>query len=444
MISVPDTIKIISKTIKQTFDELIKLLLWKSIKPSLNGIRNTNKVVYNSCRNRIERGLTRYSDHKIIGKYLFVVTPESLGWNDDTFMSIKVCPKACQNFDYIGKNNLFTKKKNVTNRYPDLINYLISGADKQNHHNLKKVFTGDITYSETFKKLESIGNDIIEQTDPSISSEECAKMSTANLRVKLFILDQTLGELSIKMKDIYDSYLEMIRLINAVPKQKLSFLLNFLITLTYQPWENLELSKKQNFVDILTSDYINALINNQLITILLQNDLVEEIIHGSYLYPLLKMLFVVFGYSKITPIVEHPHSLHQPSILNSHYERYRGGSLRRPDCISTNTNNTTPATKVHPYHPVEPEIYEYIQMFADLYPSLVGIMGGTEIFPPENMVINCHHIPRGYHELGSISGYLLRFNDYSYCRHIQLQNNNQIAKDLNTKVSDRIKILCHI
>jgi len=85
--------------------------------------------------------------------------------------------------------------------------------------------------------------------------------------------------------------------------------------------------------------------------------------------------------------------------------------------------------------------YEYIRLFGDLYPTIIGLMGGTEVFPPETIKISCYEIPPNYDTLSSLPELLWRFNDYSYCRYLEYNWSRQLDKALDCKISTKVRYL---
>ena len=172
--------------------------------------------------------------------------------------------------------------------------------------------------------------------------------------------------------------------------------------------------------------------------------------------------------------------------MHKNYEKYRGASFRRGDdrnkitlqnvpapgnifanynilsesnsdvFLPDNINNTnsdriissdillsdTQEQQPQQSHaPVDQNIYEFIKLFGDLYPTLIGLMGGTEIFPPESLEITCDSIPANYDELMSLPEYLWRFNDFSYCKFLEYLGSRQISMIINAKINARAKYL---
>lgn len=519
MSTIPDTMKIIARDIQCAFEELIKLLLRKSLSPALNPLGNSTKIVYNNYRGKYERGYIGTSPDDNISKYCYIMTHDSLGWTDEILTSFKIMAKFIKNntvqrFPVMNtKNHNLIKSKArvafsdregkqhiINNKVPSISQYkiflsILASRSMQNVIANKKAsftYTTDVPYTYSFKELESIGKDIIDQTDPTISGEDSAKMSTSMLRVKLHNLEDSLANLSIDHPNIYDAYVEMIRIINFFPRNKMVWIINLIAAMTYQRWSELPQNQKQLYLEILGEDFIVAFNDNELITILLQSGLSELILTTSYLYSLLKMLFIAFGYSKLVPVVtdrctETSQEQHRDH-MRKHLDKYRGASYRRGDnreiviCDQEqqldpmaqqnqwsehyinehgipskiiNRNIVVPGEEFDPLatnnedcdicdadpEPVDQCIYDYIGLFGDLYPSLIDLMGGTETFPPETIEIGCNDIPPTYDYLASLPEYLWRFNDYSYCRYLEHVQSKQLNYALSAKINSKARYL---
>lgn len=518
MTTIPDTMRTIARDVQSTFEELVKLLLRKTLRPTLNPLGNNSRIIYNTFKGKYERGLIGSLPEDNINKYSYIMTHESLGWIDDNLANFRVLAKFIKNSNpqrfpsgYAKiRNTLLTKSpvaysdkeiKTYTfggrlpglTQYKNFLTFLTSKNMQSIIANKKASFSyaADIPYTHSFKQLENIGKDIIDQTDPSISGSESAKMSTAMLRVKLYNLEHHLAELSVNHPNIYDAYIEMLRIINSNPKSKMVWIINLIATLSYQSWDELTEQQQCTFIEILGEDFICAFNDNELITILLQSGTSEIILTSSYLYPLLKMLFIAFGYSRLVPAISDKTSDEARAIyqdkLRKHFEKYRGASFRRGDGHDIHNENVTecanesvsegyeseynseacpkpnpcppctpcppcppcpaPCEQVCPEpcnvecEPLDPCLYDFIKLFGDLYPTIIGLMGGTESFPPENIEVSCFSIPSTYDSLASIPEYLWRFNDFSYCRYIENVNARQLHNAISSKVNAKVKYL---
>jgi hypothetical protein len=492
----------ISRDVQHTFEELLKLLLRKSLRPTLNPLGTNTKIVYNTFRGRYERGFVGSSPDDNISKYSYIMTHESLGWNGEILANFRVLAKFIKNNtpqrfpagNAKTHNTLKTKSKVAfsdkenknpcLSQYNNFLNFLTSKTMHSVIANRKASFsyTSDIPYTHSFKQLESIGRDIIDQTDPCISGDDSAKMSTSMLRVKLYNLEQNLANLSVDHPNIYEAFIEMLRIINSIPKTKMIWIINLIAALSYQKWENLPQNQQQSYSDVLGEDFINAFNSNELITILLQSNSSEIILTSSYMYPLMKMLFIVFGYSKLVPIISEKYPEELQTIIRDrfrkHLEKYRGASFRRGDTHNimitsepcdpiSEKYETSPSGRTYsnqysdskPYsenvspdfrtaenykpdpEPIDQCIYEFIKLFGDLYPTLIGLMGGTEEFPPESIEIGCNDIPPNYDSLASLPEYFWRFNDYSYCRYLEYLGSKQLITAIGAKINAKAKYL---
>ena len=541
MSTIPDTMRIIARDIQCVFEELIKLLIRKSLRPALNPLGANTKIVYNNYRGRYERGYIGSSPDDNISKYTYTMTNESLGWTEEVLTNFKVMAKFIKNSTVPRFPTMNTKNHNqiksksrvafsdregkqhiINGRVPSITQYknfisILSSRTMQNVIANKKAsftYTTDVPYTHSFKELETIGRDIIDQTDPSICGEDSAKMSTSMLRVKLYNLEDCLANLSIEHPNIYDAYISMMCIINSVPRNKMVWVINLIAAMTYQRWCDFSPNQKQCYLETLGEDFVAEFNDNELITILLQSDSSELILTCSYLYSLLKMLFIVFGYSKLVPIItdncnESSQEFHKDR-MRKHLEKYRGASHRRadnsemiiceegpicgppcgpqfgpqfgppcgpqfgPQCgggpimtdefgnpttiVNTCDGSTIMANNPGCYGPVDPCddhvdvyevdpepvdqcIYDYIKLFGELYPTIIGLMGGTETFPPETTEIGCNDIPPTYEELNCLPEYLWRFNDYSYCRYLEYVSSKQLGYALNAKINSKARYL---
>ena len=97
MSTIPDTMRIIARNVQHTFEELIKLLLRKSLRPILNPLGSNTKVVYNTFRGKYERGFIGSSSEDNINKYSYIMTHDSLGWTDEMLANFKIMAKFIKN-----------------------------------------------------------------------------------------------------------------------------------------------------------------------------------------------------------------------------------------------------------------------------------------------------------------------------------------------------------
>lgn len=460
MIKITDIINELNCNTQSVLVEIIKLLLRKSIKPNLNNISNA-KIVYNSYKQKYERGYVSSAIDDIVNQYTYVITNDSIGWNSDIVVHVKIVPKSTKKiFDYDKCNR---KKINIdTKTILDLTNDLTEVLTN-NRSNI--VFNAAILYHDAFKLLQLIGQDIIDQTAPEIAQRDSARMSTAKLRIELYLLELALANFSVTNAELFDSYIKMIKLINSLPKNKTPSIISLIATLAHIRWEDLIEEKRQQFLHSFGQAFINSFLDNKLITMLLSSDKPELVLVSAYMFPLLKTLFIVFGYSKLVPnIVD---TSRKPTENHyKHFNRNMGSRIIRSspiiDNYSRNTNGTngqmesessddseyvgqidefTPRTKLVMPDPVDFSLYQHIRMFGELYPTIVGLMGGTENFPKEDVIIDSRSINPTFVDLTELSAYLWRFNDWSYCRYLELIASKQILALSQTKINDKYNVM---
>lgn len=455
MTTISDKISQIAQDVQCTFEELMKLLLRKTIRPTLNPLSTNTRIIYNPVSNRFERGYLGASPDDNIGKYCYVMTNESIGWTGNAITNFRAFPRFTKNTNYPfrypkgavnTRNSLLPrnpiaysareKQEAILNgrieplsTYKNFIRYVTTRSMINNISNRKagSVFVADVSYTDSFRQLQSIGQDIIGQTNPAIPQDTANKMSTVLLRTHLLTLEQNLSALSISDPNIYCAYIDMILLINSIQRNNLNWLITLIANLSCQTWEEIPLTLQQRFIRILGNDFISAFNSNELITILLQGENTSHLIlTSSYLYSLLKMLFNVFGYSELTP-----------NIVDSCVD---GNGITPPDSSRTvNACPNDPRTPGPP--PVDSCIYDFIKLFGDLYPTLTSLMGGTEVFPPEDLEIACNEIPANYDSLETLPEFFWRYNDYSYCQYLNYVGAKQLDNAINLKVNAKFRYL---
>lgn len=432
--TVSDKIKDISVSIDAAFGELAALMLRKSIIVSSRSVK-----VFNPYRKKYESGISKDS----VSDYTYSMIHESLGWNGDILASFRIKPRGAKN-DVIRERSKvpFMKSKGSCCDYRKLLSNLSATSLILNNKACYEYVT-DVSYGDVLKQLQSIGQDIIDQTDASLCPQVVARLSTALLRSKLFDLEQLLSQFSEQDPELFDSYLEMVRLINSVPKTKIYWVINLISSLTYQRFQDIKGSQQSHFIHHLGQDFIDAFNSNSLIIILLQSDHSDLIITVSYLYPLLKMLFIVFGYSNLSPVVI------ETCVILPTFDtgKNRGSFIKRgdPDYIPLHCyGEAINVTRCEPdVTPIPQADYDYIKLFTDLYPIIIGLMGGAERFP-EDTPVSLEEIPTNYDYLPTISDYLWRFNDFSFCIYSNRQKCDVISEITSAKVNNKTRYLLSI
>ena len=221
-------------------------------------------------------------------------------------------------------------------------------------------------------------------------------MSTAMLRVKLFSLEQDLAGLAATNPPIYNAYIEMVHLLNSLSTVDTIWIINLIGVLSYKPWEALTATEQTRFIDQLGQEFVNKFLCNELVTILLQSNSPQLILTSSYLYSVLKMLFVVFGFNNLEPLNTSPTTTlcQTDSNLQTHYNRYLGGRLLRNPTEDGNSDTvsnvsdvsqvTSCASTLEVYETVDPAVYDFIRLFCNIYPSISPpSMGVCKSFPEE-------------------------------------------------------------
>lgn len=427
--TIANQINQIYTNIQLVFEQLMKLVIAKTITPVLGKCPNGESV----------------------NIYTYSMVHACLGWTCDNITSFRIKNKTGNNISCGNQNKTIpaqiaysrTEKQNAiqsgriptATQYKNIVKYITARNTLTIVSNGKVSAMGyycDVTYSDIFSQLNSIGQDIIRETDPKISPNDSAMMSTAQLRRYLFELEQALAILS-KNAVIYDSYIEMVQLINSVDNSQITYVIDLIALLSFEPWDCLPKSKRYAFARCLGNDFLETFNSNILIGILLQSDSAELILTSSYIYSLLKMLFVVFGYNKLTPELA-------SSI----------GCVVRSACDGSTPNR---------YSQVCPKKGDLalIEIFRDMYPLLnyfiveriINLQSiAKSVYdncngcrPCEKRIIKCCDIPQNYDDLDKIQAYFWRYFDYAYCQYISNQQLKRYTSALSTRVSNKTKYL---
>lgn len=325
-----------------------------SIKDIINNITNDIQDVYEEIiKLIIKKNMIQNQDNSIINKYTYNITNDNLGWKDDIITTFKAIPK----FIKSENNKLKMKESN-------LLTFIKMNNNKQ--------YTIDIPYSQVYKQLENIGYDIINSNKTSL------------IKNKLYNLNKDLMIFENDYLDLYLDYIEMIKLINSINNEKINWVINLIAELSYKSIDDID---KDKFINILGEDFINLFINNQLIIILLQNDNSHLIMTGSYLYSIMKLLYIIFGYNQF--------------IYNE-----------------------------------EPD-YEIIKEYKKRYSNLVNLIGDevSDIIDTEIDIIE------NYDNLETIGEYLRRYSEYSYLKYLDYLTSKELEIAMNTKINNKIKYL---
>lgn len=397
----------ISKSIQSVFEELIKLLLRKTLHGSLN---KSAKTTVTSAH--------VFNQKDSVHKYTYHMTKHSLGWDNQMLANIKIFSKQCKNAT--GKNNGKTNQSTAKFipsyvHYTDLANTM-SVQDLTNRiaNNRLLFYTVDLPYIHCFRKLELLGKNIIYQTQPSRNMHCRAKMITARLSMRLQQLEKLLTHLLVNDPSMYDAYIGMVHLINSLHKSKISWMIALTAILMDDCWESVTDGVKNLYYLQLGKDFVQHYLHNPWIVMLIRSKNAKLILTASLLYPLLKMLFIVFGYSKWVPIVE-----------------TKTTNETRVDSFCA--KNESPSI----FH----DAYQTIYWFNNLYPTITGLMGGLSFVEPQTTPIKHLDIPPNYHHLNTLADYLCRFNDYAYCQHLSALQSKKQPFNSKNKTIHRLKHL---
>lgn len=384
MTTLIETLQHITKQVQNVFNELNTLWLQRYVGPIL---QNRHKCGKNTLINHASR-------------YYYTINEKSLGWTFDNVLSFNMKYKVPQIKSARKHDAQIPKPIRMEDLQHMLKNPHMDATHFYNECNLP--------YDACLFHLEDIGGHIIDQTEPTLTVEESAAMSTAQLRTLLTELDHMIGRFSEQYMDMYTHYLQLIKSLNNIDVKQRYSMIQLIRLLFNHRWNELLPRQQTHFKQVFGETWINQLTTNPLFVILVQSYTPELVFEIGYLFPLLKMLFMVFGYSRLTP-----------SIVES--------TAIEPEFVTTRTRYAHQMEEVtyerlihdelpHEIIPVDASIYAFIQLFGEMYPILSGLMGGTEEFPPEHIKVRCEDIPSSYADLMTLPQYLWRFNDYAYCQ----------------------------
>lgn len=258
-----------------------------------------------------------------------------------------------------------------------------------------------LTYGIGYQALEAIGPDLLQRASaPSNNNSD----SIARLDEALVALERRISSFAELDPCMYDQYLAMVMTVNSISQPKMDWLTNLLAVLSVDSWEGISHKTHEAYLRAIGSDIIDQLRNNQLVDLLCQSDRCDLILTTSYLFPIMKMLFCVFGFSKAIPNVV-PEWQTQPSPQGCHQG-----------------------------------IFEYIAQFGNLYPNLISLMGGTD-HQPHNVPIRFSQINPSFLDLTALPEYLWRFNDYAYCCYLKQQDSAKVPVCRSRQINDKVMYL---
>lgn len=410
MSTIPGILKKIASDIQLTSGELIKLLLQKSMKAPMFPSANAN----------------------MISKYIYLLTNRCLGWTDNIITNFKIYPKgrgsrSLEKFPvaFSPRERIAYEEARASNDYvPSAYRHFTDFVTSQNiieliaNRKSDSAYTCDVLYTDCWKQLESVGEDIVNQTDPDISTFNTARMSTAKLRVNLFTLETDLCFLADRYPEMHYSYIAMVTLVNSVPQPDMEWVIYLIGNLSYIAWDDFTAVTQARFINVLGQDFIDAFLSNELVTVLLQSNYGELILTTSYMYSLLKMLYIVFGYNEfIKKAIMTPCDIY----------------IEKTGCAVLDT--------MPPYSKSNECIYGLIEIFTDMYPTINQMIVGSSDVPLECDNVSCFSIPPMYFDLETIPQYLWRFGTFSYCGYKDYVASRLKFNSTATNISNKINYM---
>ena len=317
--------------------------------------------------NRINNSKITSYDYKLIST--------SIGWNDEVISTYRINNrKSGIEIENSGNNNCecckYSQVLEFNSENKNLVNYILSGKHiKNNICNLK--------YQHVARQLQNIGLNILEYllADPEINIIDKTILDVKRLMMLLNELNGLLTAIYQNNQDRFYDYINMVEIVNHIDSSDIYSLIDLISELSTTNWENFTERKKKFYVEKFGIEYINVFLNNNLINYLLSTENYIYIIGTSYLYPVMKMLFVVFGYDQIRR-----NFINDNKFINDTFFDY--------------------------------EVNVRLNIFNNMYPILTGIMGGVEI---DNTPIDCKYVKKNYNGIYTIQDYLWHYDEYCKC-----------------------------
>lgn len=247
-----EILKKLDKCISELFDEIIRLILRKS---TIN--LNTNRrLLFNPIKGKYEHMLVKNRERNHINKFLFSLNKNSLCQNEYLLVFYILRKQAIR----------IENRRNI--HFSDIRKILYE-------QKLTNNFECHVSYHEIAKKLIEIGQTIIDESDKSINPEISSKMSTAEIRKKLFELNKILFEFKSSYLDFFDSFIELIYMINSIRNKDLSKLLAC-------------------NTEYFSEGFIDNYLNNDLLRLLIEEKSDNLIFSLSTIFTLLKLFKIFF------------------------------------------------------------------------------------------------------------------------------------------------------
>lgn len=483
----------ISINIQDTFSELIKLTLRKTIKPTLNPYGRNSITLYNAYTGRYERGFIGNDPSDSVSKYTYAMVTDTLGWTSNNIVTFKITPKgtpppSVNSVNLIGRGLVSQPTSSrapvspIPLSFSTRMNPLIGGPGRsmssfmgfsglsqqlstQSTQSTKSVANAIInqkngfahicsmSYTDSYSQLGDIGIDIVNQTDSLIAPQDSARMTTAQLRIAIFNLERSFEQFFSLYPDLYDEMFDMIRLINSENTANTPTIISLIGTLSVIDWNLLSDSQQEGYINKLGQNFITDFNSNEMIAILLKSPTPELILTISFYYSLQKMMYIVFGYNKLIPNLFSPiDPLVNPTdiTINNNIQRC---CFKNMGAYITRVTPTNPS--ISPLDTINPIInntyipdcmpppqsdYDFIKIFIELYPAIAQTMGGAS-FPEPCQGLFCSDIPDNYDGIFTLNDYLTRFNEFSYCSYLLYIDTKLLSNSVGVQIDNRIRYL---
>lgn len=298
----------LNKSIQTLYNSLMEHMITKQIRPVLNPLKrdkikeeglNTNKIYF------------ALSPDQNVKNYYYRMFSRTLGWTNTNMTSFYVISKTThrgtkslkqRDMILIPYNNDSIQLRIRQDQNADAVNqlYLYNNIiSKISNNSNQSVYMTDVKFNELFKFLNFLRDDIIlDLSNKKVKTIH--KLLTGVLISHMKNLNITLGNCNL------NSYAELIAIMNSLDSTKTKSILRLLSVLKYKKWESynvpavnntlLNEEEMQYFVEELGTTFLNRFFSNSLILKLLEEKMGELIILVSYIYSLLKMLYIVFGF----------------------------------------------------------------------------------------------------------------------------------------------------
>jgi hypothetical protein len=411
-----DQISSIADNIQSVFEELIKQVLMKNLRPVLKPSGNNAKSVYNAQTGRNQTIFSNCRLDSNVNKYTYRLTYRCLGWTGDFITNFDARPRAMKNSplnkhpvrQHLGVLPVTYNDKpsgggiaSYNQSFDNLVYLILENSMLRKITNVdgESIYNTNVRFSDIFKFLSLVGEDIVSETDPELTNEESARLRTAMLRYQLAELEISLDCIK---GDVFDHYVAMVRTINKTQKFEVSQLITLLGQLNFTKWEDLCEGEREYYTETLGTEFMEEFLSNKLITFLLNHERADLILTSSYLFSLCKMLFVVFGFDANAPIIVNFDNKYR-NCQRERVENYARKHKRRNVCDEY----------------VDIDYYDYIEIFYYFYPTLCDIINSCDCGCEACDELNCSDIPRNFDCLGDICQMIWRYYDFSYCVHLQ-------------------------